>query len=214
MSLERSVELMVQRLQVNQGFPKYQFERSVDAFLSLFLVEFFNAKFNDHFIYVAAEFPLRKENTDDPGKQTYQSTNVDYLLLQKGHHTQWHFVELKTDKASQRDTQLQRLQQASGKRFAYFYNQIAGIQARSKRSEKYEYLVQTIETQSTERDREAPIVSICLTSYIPNPVIVATFEPIQWIQLSDFDAMLKNTQHPELWEKVKLLFSRSNESAR
>jgi hypothetical protein len=206
MNLDRSVELMVERLQLNQGFPKYQFERSLDGFLSLFLVEFFSEKDRDQFVYIAAEFPMRKEKFLATDKETYQSTNVDYLLLRKGTCTQWYFIELKTDQSSERDIQLQRLNSASGKNFSEFYNQIEGIQKKSKQKEKYAHLLRNIKAHSTEQDREAQIHSICLTNYTPQPRIKKAFDQIEWLQLSEFDAKLINTEHPELWQKVKFLF--------
>jgi len=213
MNLNRSVELMVQRLQLNKGFPKYQFERSLDGFLSLFLVEFFSEIHLDQFVYVAAEFPMRKEKLQATDKETYQSTNVDYLLLRKGTCTQWYFVELKTDYASERDSQLQRLNSASGKPFSEFYNQIESIQKRSKREEKYERLLKNIDSHSTESDRESEVHSICLTNYTPRPPVTAAFNQVEWLKLSQFDANLKNTEHPELWRKVKILFEDTPQKA-
>jgi hypothetical protein len=206
MELDRSVDLMVERLQLNQGFPKYQFERSLDGFLSLFLVEFFSEKDQDQFTYVAAEFPMRKDKILATDKETYQSTNVDYLLLRKGTCTQWYFIELKTDQASERDLQLQRLNSVNGKIFLEFYNQIESIQKRSKRKEKYAHLLRNIKMYSTERDREAQVHSICLTNYTPRPRIKEAFNQIEWLKLSEFDTKLRNTEHPELWRKVKILF--------
>ena len=200
MNLEQSVNKMVERLQLNRYFPKYQFERSLDGFLSIFLEEFFSEKYKDPFVYVAAEFPMRKN------KETHQSTNVDYLLLKKGKDPQWYFVELKTDQASERDIQLERLKEANSKTFSQYYEQIRRIQKHSKRKDKYEHLLESIGNYKTPDLLKAKVRSDCITNYTPKNDIKNKFERIEWLKLSEFKDQLKNTKHPELWQIVKILF--------
>lgn len=207
MTLEQSVRKMVERLQFNRFFPKYQFERSLDGFLSIFLEEYFSEKYQDQFVYVAAEFPMRKEN-EGKTKRSYQSTNVDYLLLRKGKYPQWYFVELKTDQASERDIQLERLNEVDGKTFVQFDDQIEQIKKHSKRKEKYRHLRESIDkyTYLTPSLRQAKVRSVCITNYDPKVDIKNKFERIEWLKLSDFDKTISNTKHSELWQIVKILF--------
>ena len=60
----------------NKQLPKYSFERSVDAFLGVFLPEIVSQLWHPSMEaeLVAQEFPLEKDEGN-------KSTNVDYLLL-------------------------------------------------------------------------------------------------------------------------------------
>jgi len=63
MNLDETISKVVERLERNRNFPKYQFERSIDVFLSLFIEEYLNVHCNADVQYVAAEFPLKKKPT-------------------------------------------------------------------------------------------------------------------------------------------------------
>lgn len=80
----------------NKALPKYQFERRVDIFLSVFLPEALSRLLGSDVRIVAPEFPLKKADNN-------QSTNVDYVLFkhaERPEEERWIFLELKTDRAS------------------------------------------------------------------------------------------------------------------
>ena len=54
MSLDESMNLVISRLQLNRYFPKYQLERSIDGFLSLFMEEYLNLYYDSDVILCTA----------------------------------------------------------------------------------------------------------------------------------------------------------------
>ncbi len=58
-------------LVANKRLPKYQFERRVDIFVSVFLADVLTALFGGTYQLVVPELPLKKDDN-------HQSTNVDY----------------------------------------------------------------------------------------------------------------------------------------
>jgi hypothetical protein len=87
-------------LDSNKGLPYYQAERRIDIFINLFLEEiiqqftlFKNAKF------IAPEFPLKRADSN-------RSSKIDYLCFDEIQKSVL-FVELKTDKNSFNEKQLE-----------------------------------------------------------------------------------------------------------
>jgi hypothetical protein len=200
MGLDASFRLVIERLKYNRKFSKYQFERSLDAFLSLFIEEYLSSIHQSEVIYVAAEFPLKKQENN-------QSTNIDYLLLRKGLSPAWIFVELKTDKNSQSDKQLKTLDTLKNKPFRPLFEDIQHILSNTKRKDKYNYLLSTIRSKcNSEKDFDLLIHPICLSIPEPTLTIKNACPAIDWILLSQFDKQLSNTKHPELWSLVRTFF--------
>jgi len=199
MGLEASFQLMIERLNYNRKFPKYQFERSLDAFLSLFIEDYLGEIYQSEVIYVAAEFPLKKQ-------ESHQSTNVDYLLLRGGLSPSWIFAELKTDKNSLRDKQFATLNDLKNKPFRPLFEDIKLIRNQSKRKDKYDYLISNIRDKChSEKAFDFPIHPICFTISDLPPNIKRAFPAVEWILLSQLDEQLSNTRHPEAWRFVRTL---------
>lgn len=76
------------------NIPKVQVERALSPILSLYIESILTSYFNGNSEYsgsyemISPEFPLKKENN--------QSTNIDYLLINRSKKTLV-FFELKTD---------------------------------------------------------------------------------------------------------------------
>jgi hypothetical protein len=198
MTLDESIHLVIQRLHRNRKFPKYQLERSIDGFLALFLEEYLALHFGAPVVYVAAEFPLKKAGNN-------QSTNVDYLYLKGGSAPQWIFVELKTDPYSLREAQLHLYAEtAATTTMQQLVQQVEqGILPKSKRKEKYRYLLEVIRADGRDKVLDAPINIVCITSHTAEARLRATYPQIAWVHLRDIAAKLTHTQHPELWRYVK-----------
>jgi hypothetical protein len=114
MSLEHSIQDIVDRLADWGGFPKYSLERRVDIFLTPFLASFLGWKLNGEATLIAPEFPLlasRKDSSPPPpdsAEWTAHTVNVDYLLYLRRlvpRESAWLLVELKTDGSPCRDKQ-------------------------------------------------------------------------------------------------------------
>lgn len=121
----------------NKQLPKYSFERSVDAFLGVFLPGIVSQLWQPPMKaeLVAQEFPLKKDGSN-------QSTNVDYLLHLSGVQESWVFLELKTDLSSHRDNQAavyaKKLLDAS---MEALLNDVETIEGASKKKTKYASLL-------------------------------------------------------------------------
>ena len=90
---EELVAAMLSRLTITRGFPKYELERGIDPFMSVFLGPILDAALGGTHTWIAQEFPLKKANNR-------QSTNIDYVFLREQQDATpavWRFVELKTD---------------------------------------------------------------------------------------------------------------------
>jgi hypothetical protein len=200
MTLDESIRLVIQRLHRNRKFPKYQLERSIDGFLALFLEEYLALHFDAPVTYVAAEFPLKKAGNN-------QSTNVDYLYLKTGSSPQWIFVELKTDPYSLREAQLHLYAETSATMtMQQLVQQVEqAILPKSKRKEKYRYLLEIVRADGRANVLDAPIHIVCITAHPPDTRLRAAYPQIDWVQLHDLAAKLTHTQHPELWHYVKEL---------
>ena len=84
-------------LVANKKLPKYEFERAIEPFLSVFLPGIVASALDERATavsLVAQEFPLKKADCN-------QSTNVDYVLFSSTPSERpWVFLELKTDTSS------------------------------------------------------------------------------------------------------------------
>lgn len=115
---ELVAELLKAMVDEGMHTPKYQVERAISPFLQVYMekaVEDFLCGLDEmkgvdlDIKYVCPEFPLRKDFLDvngcrSPSKGVNQSTNIDFLLVEKKTGTVI-LVELKTNIGSSRDTQ-------------------------------------------------------------------------------------------------------------
>lgn len=90
---------------VDEGIqiPKAQVERYISPILTIFLPELLFKIYNQEYIMIMPEFPIKKGRIQDD--QSNQSTNIDYLLYNKTKNI-FTFVELKSDSTSFKQSQL------------------------------------------------------------------------------------------------------------
>jgi hypothetical protein len=201
MNLDESMSLVISRLQLNRYFPKYQLERSIDGFLSLFIEEYLSLCYEADVRYVAAEFPIKKAENN-------QSTNVDYVLFRHGPSPAWLFVELKTDENSIRDDQMVAYNSFQHIQMRTLLRQIReNIMPKSRQKRKYQYLLDTITRSDPPADIDAPIVVVYITGHSLAVEAKAKYPNIEWVELSQFADKLDATKHPELWKHVRKLLT-------
>jgi len=121
----------------NKALPKYQFERRVDVLLSVFLPEALSRLLEGDVRIVAPEFPIKKEGNN-------QSTNVDYVLFkhaEKPEDERWIFLELKTDRGSVDQDQVDIYQSAIRQGMPALLRDLNAIRAATKAKDKYDALL-------------------------------------------------------------------------
>jgi hypothetical protein len=158
-----------------KALPKYQFERRIDAFLSVFLPEILARHLGGDVVLVAPEFPIKKPDNN-------QSTNVDYVLFRRGADRggdRWLFFELKTDLGSVRDTQLDAYQYARQRGMAALRGDLQAIRSSTKEKAKYDALIDRF-----VRFPDAPIEIVVLA---PGLVSHTAAHSITFRELLDMD---------------------------
>jgi hypothetical protein len=178
------------QLMDNKQFPYYQAERRIDIFINTFIEPIVqqNTKFKDA-IYLAAEFPLKKDLTTD------HAAHIDYLMYSKD-FKRILFVELKTDNKSYSEKQV--LFYESNPSFMFWYQHMLKIKMKGF-EEKKQYLVDVIEKKVNVLNEDLAIETIILqptvnnTNEIPNR---------HYIQLKDLDI---DTDFFNEWQIFKTL---------
>lgn len=119
-------------------FPAYQLERRADIFFAPYLAEVIESYTGIAVEDVIPEFPLRLGTLDDTASN--QSVKVDYLVVAKDRSVAF-LVELKTDMASRRDSQDERMQRACEIGFGPVLQGLVAIILRSAEIQKYGHLL-------------------------------------------------------------------------
>jgi hypothetical protein len=134
-STQSFLEAVFGLLHNNKRFPYYQAERRIDIFINFFIEDIIrqHTMFRDA-IYVAAEFPLKKGETD-------HAAHVDYLMYSKEYKRAL-FIELKTDDKSYEEDQIIRY--ASEEGFLKWYEKMLDIKMNGYK-EKKQYLIHQIQ---------------------------------------------------------------------
>ena len=140
--MEDKIEQIFELLKKWYEYPKYQLERRLDIFFSIYLPEILKEKgiyieLNDIF----PEFPLKKENNN-------LSTNADYAIFDNNDdETNLYLIELKTEmnSISNEKKQLLYYKQVQKKKIIDLIKEIIEIQKNSKQWKKYEKLLEDIE---------------------------------------------------------------------
>lgn len=191
-SLDKSLEILISRLARNKKIPKYQFERSSEAFLSIFIEEALSKKLDIGFEYVVPEFPLKKSDNS-------QSTNADYLFKSSGN--EWLLVEIKTEITAIRKNQLEVYEEIQDSEFAELISKIEAILENTKKKSKYEHLL-------TEIKNYHPLTGKTRIIYITphkNCPFQKDVAGIDWISFKDLFFDFKSEKHPDLWPYVSEL---------
>jgi hypothetical protein len=192
----------------NKQLPKYSFERSVDAFLGVFLPEIV-AQLWDPAVtveLVAQEFPLKKSANN-------QSTNVDYLLHLSGMGETWLFLELKTDLSSHRDHQAaiyaEKLVNAS---MNALVDDVATIASASTKKAKYTSLLSRFDGYSRPLSGDVAIAYLAPRQVSAKGLLPKSVAPKQVSAFSDilrswtFDQLrqVSSRLYPDAWDLFKL----------
>ena len=141
--LEDRTEEIFKLLKKWYKYPKYQLERRIDIFFTLYLPEILkkegiNVELDDIF----PEFPLKKENN--------QSTNADYAVFEnKENEVKLYLIELKTEMNSISDSQIKYYKNVQGKKLTEVLEKIIQIQESKncKQWYKYDKLLEDIENR-------------------------------------------------------------------
>ncbi|MCG5529074.1 MULTISPECIES: hypothetical protein [Halorhodospira] len=191
-SVDTSVELVVDRLILNRMIPKYQFERAVEPFLSLFIEEALERSLGHSLEFVVAELPLKKPNNA-------QSTNVDYLFREAT--GDWLLVELKTERAVVRPQQIEIYESRVGSLFRDVVSPIEEIQKASRQKKKYGQLLVEL---NKYRPHDGKINVMYVTPHKKSPIQTKSTK-IQWRSFDDLFENFESKAHPELWQIVSRL---------
>lgn len=175
-----------------KALPKYQFERRVDALLTVFLPELLSRMLGGEVQVVAPEMPIKKPNSN-------QSTNIDYLLFRRGaganpNDDRWLFFELKTDPASIRDEQLAIYMRARTRGMGALLKDLDAIRGTTAAKAKYAALHALIAPFPVD----VPIEIILLA---PNRVEHPAIHSITFRDL----AKLEHSGHPAEWQLFREL---------
>ena len=129
----RSIHSVFDRLDDWRNFPAYALERRADIFFSFFLVAILDSEFCiGAESVVLPEFPLKKDENN-------QSRKVDFFVVATDRQRSF-LVELKTDRKSLSDPQLEYLNAARSKRLSTLIEDVKSIAIKSKGSYRLKYL--------------------------------------------------------------------------
>lgn len=127
--------------------PKYQLERRVDIFFSIYLSKILDKKLGikrEQIKEILPEFPLRKEMKD--GKETCASNNADYaVFVEKNGKLKMYLIELKTEMNSISEAQKEYYEIANGKKLSRVLQDIIEIEKNSSQWRKYDYSLKKLE---------------------------------------------------------------------
>lgn len=191
-TLDRSLKIVIDRLVRNRNIPKYQFERAVEPFLSIFLEEALERCLGEPLNFVVAEFPLKKP-------ENAQSTNADYLFrLATG---DWLLVELKTERSRVRLEQLEVYQSCVGSRFEHLVARLETIENATRQKRKYKHLRSALEGH---RPYDGKVQVLYVTPHKTTP-FEAGLTRVQWKSFEEIFNEFESVEHPELWRFVSRL---------
>lgn len=167
MAIDAVFAELVTRLTEWADFPKYQLERRVDIFLTLFIEEFVGKELGGSAEFVAPEFPLlsridpkRPVRYRTSGEPAADTVNVDYLLyLRKPGGDRWVLFELKTDAGSFDHDQLRLYRLARDLPMEAHLGNLDGVETQSEQDAKYRFLKAQIPAHENRgpRDMKAPM---------------------------------------------------------
>lgn len=133
--MQDKINQLFDNLEGWKNLPKYQLERRLDIFFTVYLKEIVEDNFSEKiklFDLIIPEFPLKKDNN--------QSVNVDYVMFSEN-FLNCFFIELKTDMSSKNLKQDDYLLKNSQKSFSKHFFNISDIHEKSKHKDKYQSLL-------------------------------------------------------------------------
>jgi hypothetical protein len=191
---------MINLLEVNQRFPKYQMERRVDILIYLFLPDIIRWKFGKDYKvdFIIPELPIKKEGNN-------LSTNLDYFVICNSKNKGF-LVELKTDANSCRPEQMHQYFKVKNDRFKAIIDGIQDIIKVTKRPyrKKYKDLLDILENK-VNSEIQLDIIYILPESgitklQIKNP---ESNQNIHFITLESLKAMEYADHLQEEWDLIR-----------
>ncbi|MEI7835312.1 MAG: hypothetical protein WCK05_02760 [Planctomycetota bacterium] len=173
-------------LVAHKKLPKYQFERRVDAIISMFLPGILKQLRGWQVELVVPEFPLKKPENN-------QSTNADHLLFRQANGPEsqeaWILFELKTDSASVRDDQLGTYLSALDRGMPQLLADVETIAAASNARAKYAELRTRVAHLPEDRPVELVYLSPCHVDIPAGRGLALTFKELDNVSLPEFPAV-------------------------
>ncbi len=119
-----TLQALFERLEYWRNFPGFQLERHVDVFISFYLKQVIEEKFNTPISdYLIPEFPINQHLIVTSKNGGQWSNKVDFALPSKD-LSDIYFIELKTDMKSKRTSQDKLMEKCNG---MMFYEFLVGI---------------------------------------------------------------------------------------
>lgn len=183
------IEDLFSQLIANKDFPKYQFERRIDAIIAVFLPEIIKKHLGWDVEIISPEFPIKKSDNN-------QSTNVDYLLFRHGNNDlddAWIFFELKTDCGSMRSEQWEIYVDAVERGMPVLLEGLKAIEQASRKSSKYNILDKCLDGHKKDCSIEILYLSPgeAMINGLPSNIHVIFFNQL---------AKLKLDKYSEVWD--------------
>jgi len=183
-------------LVANKRLPKYQFERRVDAILSLFFPGLLKARFGWDVVVVVPEFPLKCIGSN-------QTTNIDFALFRRqtaANTPAWLLTEIKTDEGSLRtphaEKQIGTYLSARDRGMIALQRDLPDVVRATKKKMKYRFLQQKLSPYPSD----APIE----VWYVVSAKSAAQLKAydVNVLTYSELDA-LDIDSYPEAWSLFK-----------
>lgn len=130
---------LFQQLSTFKKFPKYQFERRIDAFIGFFLPAVLEARYQHHADFTWPEFPVSTHQTKK------LASNIDYACIDKLKKS-LALVELKTEKLSVNTEQIAYYLQAMSTSWEQHIKDVKWIASGSQQAAKYDFLLEQMES--------------------------------------------------------------------
>lgn len=127
--------------------PAYQLERRADIFFAVFMEQILEAKLKTKIDILIPEFPVRVGDIDGQNKGINRSFKIDYLAYSKDAQRVF-LIELKTDQRSFREKQNWYLDNSVKLGVYGLINGIIKIHKATKQKNKYNKLLEKLETNS------------------------------------------------------------------
>ncbi|MCX6250559.1 MAG: hypothetical protein NTX61_07400 [Bacteroidetes bacterium] len=197
------LQKLVNLLEYNQKFPKYQSERRVDIFFNLFLPDIIQWHFGKdyHVDIIIPELPIKKD-------ENHQSTNLDYFAICNDQHKGF-LIELKTDVNSCSINQFESYLKVQSDGFDKIKTGIRQIYHATNKQyrEKYAYLTSLLEPERTNQDLLLEILYILPAAGKKKLAKVTRIQgqPVHFITLESLADLEVNGDFKDEWAVIKSL---------
>jgi hypothetical protein len=140
---------LLSHLEENRCFPRYQYERRIDAFISFFLPAVLKSRFGTDIKIRIPEFPVKTAHA-----HRLLCENIDYLMFDTERAALF-LVELKTDAGSVRPAQLSYYNRVLTESWDVLRADVEKLRNGSGHKEKYDAVLRQMECCIDIRERRA-----------------------------------------------------------